>query len=397
MNGRFLQVNRHGAAPKVLFVDVSSRVGGAERSLQLLIDSLAALGWRCAVAGSRDVSGRPSRRTDTVEPHRLRPFQMRRHPTWQQAGCMAGAWLEDMRQLAQIIRRTQPGIIHANTTPAMLVAVLPALLARVPIVWHVRDMVPLGWLGRLGGRVAAAVLCVSKAVRTALIEEGLRPEKMQVVYNGVGALPTRATNAIMARQRLAAMTGLPATAFVYAHIGQFVPWKRQGDFLEAAAVVAAEDAEACFLLVGAIPGQTDSYVKSLRTRVSRSDLVGRTAFLEWQADIESVFHACDVLVHTATAEPFGRVLIEAMSAGLPVVAVRAGGPAEIVQADVSGLLAEPGDLAELARLMLRVKRDRSLARRLSSAGRQRVERNFTAHHTATKMDGIYRRIQRSGE
>ncbi|HUW82186.1 MAG TPA: glycosyltransferase family 4 protein [Phycisphaerae bacterium] len=377
-------------------MEVSNRVGGAERSLQLLIKSLHALGWRCALASSRDVSACPSRRTDTIELYRLRSFQPTRYPRWRQAVCMAGSWMAGMLQLLQIIRRTRPQIIHANTTSAMLVALLPALLAKVPIVWHVRDLVPLGWLGRLGGRAAAAVLCVSDAVRMALIKEGLPPEKMQVIYNGVGPAPTRSPNAVLARQRLTAMTGLPSNAFVYANIGQFVSWKRQGDFLDAAAIVAAQDTEAGFLLAGAIPGHTDNYVASLRERASRPDLAGRTAILEWQADIESVLSACNVLVHTATAEPFGRVLIEAMNAGLPVVAVRAGGPAEIVQADISGLLAEPGDLAGLARLMLRVKRDRSLAKRLSSAGWQRVDQNFRAHHTATKVDFVYRHIQRSG-
>ena len=160
--------------------------------------------------------------------------------------------------------------------------------------------------------------------------------------------------------------------------------------------ILSQDKEAWFLLVGGIPGHRDDYVESLRTRASRPGLAGRTAIIEWQADIESVFLACDALVHTAAAEPFGRVLIEAMNAGLPVVAVRAAGPAEIVEAGISGLLAEPGDIAGLARLMLRLKHDPSLAERLSSAGRQRVERLFRARHTAAKVDLVYRRIQRTG-
>ncbi|MCY2927558.1 MAG: glycosyltransferase, partial [Planctomycetota bacterium] len=86
----------------------------------------------------------------------------------------------------------------------------------------------------------------------------------------------------------------------------------------------------------------------------------------------------DCLVHTADTEPFGRVIIESMAAGVPVIAADGGGPSEIIERDVTGILVPPDEEASLAQAMLQMAREPAAAARLALAARRRVMEKFTA-------------------
>ena len=287
----------------------------------------------------------------------------------------------------------RPQIVHANKTSAMLVAMIPARLTGRAMVWHVRDVTPLGWVGKICGRAASAAVAVSEAVREHLVAQGIAAEKTCVIHNGTEASFGEGISKGKARRDLRSRLGFPPDSFVYLNIGQFVAWKRQDVFLETAAEVAGQCERARFLIVGGEPcGNGSGCRRKLEELAQKMGLSQRTAIWGWQEDIASVLAAADVLVHTASAEPFGRVIIEAMQMGLPVVAIRAGGPAEIIQQGQSGLLADSGDLSGLVSLMLRVERKKSLAGQLAEGGRKRVRDHFTAERTAQMTRALYQRI-----
>jgi glycosyltransferase involved in cell wall biosynthesis len=99
--------------------------------------------------------------------------------------------------------------------------------------------------------------------------------------------------------------------------------------------------------------------------------------------------ALDVFCHTSTEpEPFGMVNIEAMAMGCPVIAARAGGPVEIVEEGVSGLLSPPRDTAALARAIASLLGDPSLRRRLAEGGRARVEARYSRTVHGTELRGL---------
>ena len=106
------------------------------------------------------------------------------------------------------------------------------------------------------------------------------------------------------------------------------------------------------ILVGdALFGEQD-YVKELHQQITRLGLENRVKFLGFRADIPQLMAACDLVAHTSTApEPFGRVIVEAMLCGKPVVAAKAGGAMELVEHGVNGFLTTPGESQELANII----------------------------------------------
>ena len=225
-------------------------------------------------------------------------------------------------------------------------------------------------------------------VNDLLPDENISPDKIDVVYNGLGSWRSAADENPTASR--------PARAdgrFTFAHVGQFAPWKNHAAFLQAAAHVARELPQGRFAVIGDDLFQRDgSYRQELYRLARRSAAAERIQFWGWREDMEEVWPAVDCLVHTAEREAFGRVVIEAMSHRIPVIAVASGGPAEIVEANRTGWLVPPGDVRALAGAMLRAARDRELADAVADAGYRHVLSNFTAHRTADRVHEIYESI-----
>jgi glycosyltransferase involved in cell wall biosynthesis len=119
-------------------------------------------------------------------------------------------------------------------------------------------------------------------------------------------------------------------------------------------------------------------------------IIDRVEFRGHRDDIAAELAPIDVLVHASiTPEPFGQVVLEGMSAGLPVVASRAGGPEEIISDGVNGLLYPPGDVIALAQILVRLEREPKLRARLVEASTARLA-DFSAESIAEKLMDAYR-------
>ena len=375
---------------RALLVDVSPGPGGAERSLALLIRALTTIGVRCALVGTGSVrpddhvaAGVPFFSTGSFEPLRRPglPGGLRLLVRWVWA-----AW-----SVARALVRSRADVVHANTTAGALASVLPAWLLRRPLVWHVRDLVPLGGLGRFLGSRATAVVAVSQAVREHLIRQGIQSDKLVVVWNGAEISPAARMKSPDARGRLRVRLGFPPSAFVYVNIGRHLAWKKQELFVKAAGRMMNTYPDARFVIVGGDPAGGCGCRNKLEERIRKSGLEDRCVLLDWQDDVEAVLAGADVLVHTAAREPFGRVLIEAMATGVPIVAIRGGGPAEIIEPGRCGLLVGPDDVDALVAAMVRLKTDRALAERLRARGLERVARVFSADRVGRDVWAVYRR------
>ena len=116
------------------------------------------------------------------------------------------------------------------------------------------------------------------------------------------------------------------------------------------------------------------------------------ALLGRRSDVERLLAACDVFAMPSLAEPFGLVYVEAMAMEVPVVALDSGGTTEVVAHEVTGLLAEPGDRAGLAKHLLELVSDPSRRAAMGQAGRRRAEACFTSERMATDMAAVYEAI-----
>jgi glycosyltransferase involved in cell wall biosynthesis len=152
-------------------------------------------------------------------------------------------------------------------------------------------------------------------------------------------------------------------SLTYGVVGRLAPWKGQDLFLRAFARAFPAGQEQAVLIGGALFGE-DDYADELPRLAGNLGIAGRVEFRGHRQDVWSELSRLDVLVHSSvTPEPFGQVILEGMAAGVPVIAAGAGGPAEILQHDVTGILYEPSDEVDLAASMQRLA-DRSLRERL---------------------------------
>jgi glycosyltransferase involved in cell wall biosynthesis len=146
------------------------------------------------------------------------------------------------------------------------------------------------------------------------------------------------------------------------------PWKGQDVFLRAFADAFHQGGERATVVGGALFGE-DEFADGLSRLANALGIAERVDLRGHCTDVWDELSRIDALVHASvTPEPFGQVILEGMAAGVPVIAAGAGGPAEILRHDVTGILYEPGDLGGLAAAMRRML-DPALRDRLSTAAR----------------------------
>jgi glycosyltransferase involved in cell wall biosynthesis len=162
--------------------------------------------------------------------------------------------------------------------------------------------------------------------------------------------------------------------FVVGHFSRLSPWKGQHILIEA---IAKCPPQVTAILVGdALFGEQD-YVKQLYQQIAQLGLENRVKFLGFRADIPQLMAACNLVTHTSTApEPFGRVIVEAMLCGRPVIAAKAGGAMELVEHGVNGFLVTPGEPQELAQAINTCVQETEITATIASQARNIASQRF---------------------
>jgi glycosyltransferase involved in cell wall biosynthesis len=287
-------------------------------------------------------------------------------------------------RLARRLRALRPDVVHANTLKAWVYGAPAAALARRPIVWHVHDRISADYLPvpavhalRASGRVfAGAIIANSVATQATLGDLG--------VPTAIVPSPVEPRACVIPSASL----GRPFSAGI---VGRISPWKGQDVFIRALAE-AFPRGDARGVVVGAALFGEEGYERSVRSLSAELGLDGRVEFRGFREDVDAELARLDVLVHASVLpEPFGQVVVEGMAAGLPVVAAAAGGPAEIIDDGVSGLLFPPGDVEALAAVLRRLAGDPRLRSRLGAAGRVRAN-DFRPEIVARELLAVYQDV-----
>ena len=390
----------------VLYLTTSGQVGGAERCLLSLATSLdrARFSPEVLIGSPGPLLAMLAAESIPAEvvplPPALRRLS-RTHPNPGFASKLPPLWQAPLylQRLARAGARRHPALIHSN---GVKMHYLSALLQRrwgAPLLWHLHDF-PAGpgkepWSSRLlrhlSGRVALAVANSAAVAQAHAARYPLLAPRMRVIPNGVAIERLQAGDGIGMRARWQ----LPPQALVIGMVAIFAPWKGQEVFLRAARRVLELAPATRFVLVGDDIYDTTGHggrrqeLEALARALGLSDAVRFPGFVG--GEIASAYAALDVMVHASTApEPFGRTAIEAMAAGVPVIAAAAGGMLEVVEPEVSGLLTPPGDEAALAQAMLALATDPERRRRLAEGGRRRVRERFSEAVVGRQIEAAYR-------
>ncbi|WP_433666238.1 glycosyltransferase family 4 protein [Nocardia sp. CA-136227] len=280
--------------------------------------------------------------------------------------------------LGGTVRELEATVLVAGSTKAMLMGAVAARRAGVPLVWHVHDRVSRDYFGRvlaliirvLGWVVAHGVIANSRGTLASLYTWRRRAV---VAYPGVEfpagdeSGESAADSGILGDARPQGQR--PATETVIAVVGRLAPWKGQDLFLRALADATTLPREV--FLVGGTFFDEQSYRAELEVHATALGLP--VTFTGHVDDPESYLRHADILVHCSVLpEPFGQVVVEGMRAGCAVIATRPGGPEEIVDPGVNGLLVTAGNRGELTRALDRLIADRELRTKLADAARLRA-------------------------
>lgn len=377
---------------RFLFVQSTSELGGAETVLLNAFAANAELRQRSAVAmlgfGDGDLAHRL--REAGVQVIELSGARLR-NPVG--AMCTALA-------IGRTAREIDAQVIVGNGSHPQVYAGLAARLARRRSAYFVHTLYrfplrsnhPIEILAVKGPCDLA--IANSGATREAFLR--LRPGiETDVVYPGTPQGLVQTGEAADARKEL----GATSSEVLFGVFGRLQRGKGQDVFVEAAARALARIPTARFAVIGGtVFGLEPEYEEELKARARLLGLGSRIAFLGQREDVARLMAACDVVCHTSRFnESFGMVIVEAMAQARAVIATRVGGPEEIVENDVTGVLVPRDDAAVLAEAMVRLGRSRELRGAMGEAGNRRARVMFSAEAFAAKLLDDLESLAWSGE
>ena len=322
-------------------------IGGAEQHLLQLLPSLRERGIDARFL-SLDAGG------DAGRFHRALD---ERGVPWHRVRCGMDVSPRLAVDVGAAVRTAQPDLIHTHMVHADVYGSIAAqaLRRRFVSTRHNDDRYLLGpfrHVDRLMMRHSRKVIAISDAVRTFHVEAGLPAQKLVTIHYGLDTIPT-APSELTPEQ-----AGIPADAPLLLAVGRLIEQKDHATLLDAFALVHERRPGARLAILGW--GRLEGELKAQRSRLGLDEAVllpGRVEPAAW-------LQRADIFVHTSRWEGFGIVLLEAMLAGLPVVATRVSAVPEIVVDGATGLLVEPGDKTGLANAIGRLLDDPARGRQV---------------------------------
>jgi len=291
---------------------------------------------------------------------------------------------------AKTARAWRPDIVWLNRFENIHWAQVIATWSRCPIVCHLRHMPHPAGTSVLRHNVAHYI-AVSNFMREAWIEAGVNPDRISVIYNSLpegeyprGGLSERA----IARERL----GLPPDVPIVLYYGRIIEEKGVGTLLDAWADLRLDPEGALLLLVGSPSPEQDPELNQRMGRLS----AGACRWFPMQSDVIPFLHAADIVVFpTWLEEGFGRVVIESLKTGRPVIASRIGAVSELLAGAMSRFLFEPRNSDELGRLITSVLRWRQFEPELEFACEDWIDARFSFDDNVTAFEQILLRYAKA--
>ena len=290
--------------------------------------------------------------------------------------------------LRKLIEAHAPDIVHVHSRRgADLVAGRCARRACVPAVLTRRvDNREPAWWARLKYRPYSVVAAISSAVESELVDRvGLDPARVVRIASAVDSGRYRPEST--ARARLAEAFGIPTAAIVVGVVAQLIPRKGHALLLDCMPEVIARHPEVRLLCFGRGPRE-----RVLSRQVAERGLGNHVQLAGFRDDLAGLMPGLDLLVHPALREGLGVAVLEAMCAGVAVVASDAGGIPDIIEHEGSGLLFAAGDPHALCGGVLRMLGDEALRLRLARAGRKRVNARFSVRRMSRRYAEVYNRV-----
>lgn len=294
--------------------------------------------------------------------------------------------------LARVIRRQQADVIHlGNGLRANFDGILAGVMTRRPIVCHVKGFEKYGARERWAARRTRTLVCMTQAVLDHYRAAGMWAGDERVVYDAVDEAWLRPARPV---EEVRHELGIPRDAPCIGIAGNIQEWKGQRIVVEALGQLSAFPDLHC-VIAGGVHRAGEVYAREVQARIAALGLTERVHLVGFRTDIPEVMNAWDVVVHASVRpEPFGRVILEAMLLGKPVIATAAGGVPELIDDGRTGWLVPPGDAAALSTCLQRALAARAEAQTIGARARDWARQHFSLARQVAEMSAIYERAAR---
>jgi glycosyltransferase involved in cell wall biosynthesis len=288
--------------------------------------------------------------------------------------------------LRRWIARHRPEVVHAHDSHSLMPAAVAARLvrSRPAIVGHRRVDFPIRGHALSRWKYAHGpdrLVAISRRVRDVLLDAGVPAERIALIPSGID-LRTPPADGTTLRERI----GAPPDASVVLTIASLADYKDHPTLVEAAERLAPREPAIRWAVCGA-----GGLLEPMRAEVERRGLSGRVHYLGYVPDARALLPQADVFCLSSKTEGLGTSVLDAMAAGVPVAATAGGGIPEMIEHEVTGLLAPVSDGATLGAAIDRLLDDPALAQRLAGAARERVQ-DFAIDRTIERTEALYREL-----
>lgn len=290
--------------------------------------------------------------------------------------------------LCQFIRKENPTVIECFTHDANLIGLTAAWICHVPGRFgshHGRFHGLSGIKMRLHTKVINSsvtdkIICVSERAKKQALEEGIRPDKIIVIPNGIPLIDPNPNT----RKRKRSEIGLADSNFAILNVGRLVPEKAQHLLIEAASNVTEIKPETRFFIAGEGP-----FHEALQNQILERNLQTKVKLLGARTDIPELLQAADLFVLFSETEGMPISLMEAMAAGLPVIASALEGMSELIEDNISGRLIPFGNVPKLAETILQLIDHPELRMNLGMNAKQTIRDSFTIEKSCQIYEKVF--------
>ncbi len=380
-------MERASARPRVLILNSCVNGGGAGRSLVAYLEHEAESIDPIVVMPEAGVIAEQLNHGEQIiyVPEFVERVQRSSYPFFNRLGIrwlntVAGGigLLVAMRKIRRLAARLKPDVIYCNHMLAKPVGAYVGSQLGIPVVFHARN-IHVHWLGRACyqwlGRLKSTKLVICNSNASAEPYAVYSAEKIRVVSNFIDLRNFNRSDIV---PRLHDEFQIPKNALVIGYLGRILKKKGIDVLIRSFAKVHSRVPNSYLVLVGDNDGGLHRNMRAEYEELARSlGVGGQTIFTGFQPDIRPYVADFDILsLPSVEPESFGRVLIEAMSLGIPAVISAHGGAKEVVSNGVNGLWATPGNVEELASALEQLLVNPELRQRLGNQGAIDVRRRY---------------------
>ncbi len=378
---------------RVLFVDHTSKLSGAEIALYNLIVTLDNTKYLPIVVLFTDGDFAEKLRSAGVEVHilsvqnnivntRKEKIGLRSLTRWSDLS----AFLSTTRDLSRLISKLNPDIVHTNSLKSDVIGGFASKIARKRLVWHIHDNITPEYLPKFA---VAAIKVLARLLPNVVIANShatlstlnLPSSKASdVIYCGVHIEPLPPERGWHSPIRI----GI---------VGRIARWKGQHVFLEAASRVHARFPDTEFVIIGSSLFGEESYQEELNEIAARNGMYSYLKYEGFRTDISTAISELDILVHASILpEPFGQVIVEGLAGGKPVVATAGGGVLEIITNGETGYLVPMNDIDAMVSSICDILEFPEKSKNMATRGRVMVTERFDLAVTARALETLYTQL-----